>query len=243
MLLSTLAHKPVPTSQRRSLTLKAKGGDDAAYMALLSDLLPNLRAAIRRFSGPIGDAEEAEAVALVAFTEAIRDYDPARDPQGVGVVSLLSDRVLSALADAAQQSRTSVTVPTRTAQRFWAIMRKAEGDERKAALIAPDYGMAEATFREVYSIVFGTVSLTVVQDYADTLGTLTESAVEDQILAEQALGALDTDELAVTRRAFGFASFRPQSDAEIAGELNTSRSSVQRKRTSAIGTMREALGV
>lgn len=242
LLLNQITAAPVDRAERRALTLAAQKGDETAFLALLADLLPNLRAGLRRFQGAAGSPEDAEAVALLAFTEAIHDYDPKRDPEGIGVVRLLSERVVSALADAASQAHSGVTIPPRTASRFWAILKAADGNAEVAAAAAPGYGMASSTFREIHGVLFNTSTLAEAEWLSDS-GHMAYESVEDRALASQALGALDGEELAVTRRAYGFATHRPESDGEIAGALGISRSGVQRKRAAALDTMREALCV
>lgn len=240
-MLHTLTHAPIAASQRRAITLRAQAGDSDAYLALLRDVLPNLRAGVRRFGASM-ERDEAESVALLAFTEAVNAYDPVVDRDGVGVVALLSQCVIERLREAADVDRCIVSIPSRTVQRFWGIMRAADGDFGAALGLVTAHGMDERTFRDVYSVIFGTVSLTVASDYADTLDVGT-SEVEDRLMAEHALSALDGDELTITRRANGFDTFRPESDATIADALGSSRTAVQRKRANALVTMREALGV
>ena len=241
-MLNRMTYSPIAPAERRAVTLRAKAGDSDAFMALLSDVLPNLRAGISRFCTGRMDRDDAESVALLAFTEALAAYDPARDREAVGVVSLLSQHVLEALRAAADEARSPISVPSRTLQRFWGIMRAADGDYRTARDLAPSFQMDARTFGDVYSAVFGTVSLTVAEQYVDSLD-LGTGAIEDRVLADQALSVLGDDEAAITRLAYGFTTDRPESDGAIAEELGMSRSVVQRKRTRALGQMREAVGV
>lgn len=67
--------------------------------------------------------------------------------------------------------------------------------------------------------------------------------VEDAVLAQAALRAVDPLEKAVCVLAYGFDDRDPISDAEIAEELTMSRATTQRTRTRALDKMRSALGV
>jgi DNA-directed RNA polymerase specialized sigma24 family protein len=236
MLLAKIDHAPVPRAERRALTLAAQRGDQDAFERLLADLVPNLRAVVRRWGAFVG--EDAEAVALLAFTEAVMAYDSRADIDGVGVVALLSQHVLEGMREAADASY-AVTVPSRTLQRFWAILRHAGGDPDAAERLAPQFDMTPDTFRDVRVAVLGSVEL------RPELATAEPAVphVEDRVMAAQALAALSGAEHTIARRAHGFGLYGPESDGQIAEALGMSRQSVQRKRVRALDTMREALGV
>jgi DNA-directed RNA polymerase specialized sigma subunit len=246
-VLSSVETRPLVKSTRKATVLAAKRGDEAAYEALLADFVPNLRALSRAFADRIG-RDEAEAAALLGFVEAVAAYDPEEDPDGVGVVAILSGYVRESLAASAGVTM-PFTVPDRTAKRFWGILRQAEGDPLKAAALAPSRDMAEDTFRSLYALMRGTSSL---ESWADTeaaggdsfYGWSVEAAsVEDRFDVARAFDAVDDLESSIVKAAYGFTDYRPMSDAEIAEEgWAGSRSKVQRVRAGALAKMRVALG-
>ena len=247
-VLSTITITPLVKSSRKATVMAAKHGDAKAYEALLADFVPNLLALSRAFADRIG-RDEAEAAALLGFCEAVEAYEPESDPDGVGVVAILSGYVRESLAASAGVTM-PFSVPDRTAKRFWGILRQAGGDPLKAAALAPERGMAEDTFRSLYALMRGTSSLEAwVASEADggesVYGWSVEAAsVEDRFDVARAFDAVDETEASVVKAAYGFTDYRPMSDAEIAEEgWAGSRSKVQRVRNAALGKMRVALGV
>lgn len=247
-VLSTITTRPLVKADRKATVMAAKHGDQSAYEALLADFVPNLRALSRAFSDRLG-RDEAEAAALLGFCEAVEAYDPDMDPEGVGVVAILSGYVREALASAAGVTM-PFTVPDRTAKRFWGILRQAEGDPVKAAALAPSRDMATETFQSLYALMRGTTSLeawiSTEREGGDSFfGWSVEAAsVEDRFDVARAFDAVGDTEATVVKAAYGFTEYRPMSDAEIAeAGLVGSRSKVQRVRTNALVKMRVALGV
>lgn len=247
-VLSTITVRPLRKGDRQTTTLLAQHGDRDAYEALLADFVPNLLGLSRAFADRLG-REEAESAALLGFVEAVNAYEPSSDPDGVGVVAILSGYVREALASAAGVTM-PFSVPERTAKRFWGILRAAEGDPVKAAQIAPDFDMASDTFRSIFVLMRGTSSLEAWVEAERHGGdsfygwTVESSTVEDEFDVERAFRSVDTMERDVVRAAYGFTEYRPMSDEEIASEgWAGSRSRVQRTRTRALEKMRKALGV
>jgi DNA-directed RNA polymerase specialized sigma24 family protein len=239
-LLAALPKTVLSHEERRTLTLAAKEGDAAAYETVLSDLAPNLLALARSFSDAIGDFEEAESVAIHGFAEALEAYRPQDDPDGVGVLAILSGNVRERLSEAAGSTH-AVTVPARTLRRYFAILKRADGDVSAAAALAPALDLSEEAFWSIHGAVSGGGPLTEDTDTEEDPAQRAENAA----LARQALHALaPTPDLhAIATRAYGFHDYRAQTDAEIGGELGMTRPTVQRRRQAALGIMREAVGV
>lgn len=241
----------LPLEQRRATTLAAQQGDTTAYEDLVLDLIGNLRALAQPFYDRLG-RDEALAAALLGFAEAVAAYRPEQDPDGVGVVPLLRPYVAAALGET-EATRVAVTVPERSLKRWHGIVRRAEGDLERAALLAPHYAMSAETFRAISEARRAWHSIEEDETRETSHGTDHAlplwgnednfAAAEDRILVEAAFEAVDTLEEDVVRDAYGFSDYRPLSDGVIASRRGMTRPTVQRTRSRALGKMREALAV
>lgn len=238
-----ITHHSVDPSKRKALTLAAQKGDESATLALMADLKPNLVSICNRYAR-MADVEELESAAAEAFLIAIKEYDPSRDRDGVGVVALLSERVMQGVTRAVNVDTFSDLVPWRTLMRFWSIYKMAEGDRDAGARLAPEYSMKAETFLAVYNLSFGNVAMAEVEEYGTVDAEVAMASVEDRLMADQALASLDDPtDIQIVKRAYGFYGFRPESDAAIADALDMSRQAVHRRRTKSLKVMREAIGI
>lgn len=257
---------PLPLEEELALIAAARDGDRAAEERLLFQYAHALRRAVsgeRARLGERGDAQEARANVLLAFTEAVRGARP-----GERVTQILHSKVLH-VADE-YHLIDGLTVPARTGRKVMAALRLAGDDVAAAQRIAEEReGVAPETFRAALSAlspqsldddhhdaIVGTGNSTTdagpnrVRDRAEAAGaSLTASIaperdfarVEDVIDTQRALAALDEVGRRIVRDYYGFSDYDVIPDAEIAHRLGMTRPTVQRKRISALLTMHDAL--
>lgn len=251
-------------AEEAAAILSAQAGDEAAKMDLMRAYGPALRSAVSRFKSGVADGQRSrvadefgspssslddlQSAALVAFLELIESHDPAQNPR-------LAGRVAVHLADslAAQFSKEAhFAIPKRTLTRFHGILKAADGDVSAALDMAGEYGMARETFLSVLAAVqSGSIDgLTGPSDDAtrEPVATPIYAAapvvdVEDRILVDMAFRAVSDEEARIVELAYGFTEYDPVPDAEIGHRLGLTRPTVQRRRASALGTMRKAIGV
>jgi hypothetical protein len=258
--LSAVFDKGAETAQIDGSTVRLTRADEAAAIAdvvaggheglpaLLLAYAPALRGAVGRYRATL-DREEAQAVACAAVVEACHAVRP-----GDYLAGVLVDYLTDALATAAG-GHAPVSIPTRTLKRFLGILRRADGDFARAALIAPEHSMSREAFHAIAEALsaWGSLDETPAADEdateprADARPLWDDSDAfadaEDRILCEVAFSSVSDLETDVCRAAYGFSSYRPKSDAEIAGDFGLSRPTVQRTRTGALVKMRAALAV
>lgn len=219
----------------------AKAGGNDGLLALVLAYAPVLRARTGRYR-EILDTDEARSAAVCGLLEAAHAVTP-----GSRLAGVVADYIGRALADAAGEHG-AVTIPSRTATRFFGILRRAEGDVEAAAALAPAYNMSRETFFDcLRALRTEALDEPAAPDAAPRDAgavSLWEPAAdaEDRVLVEMAFAAVDELETAVCRLAYGFADYDPQPDAEIGDRLGMGRATVQRRRTGALVKMRDALG-
>jgi DNA-directed RNA polymerase specialized sigma subunit len=265
------AYAPLAVEEERTLIARAKLGEESATIALMRAYTPALRAAIRQFgamggawAGQVADpdvVEDLRAAATLGFLEAIKSFDGTRWSR---LAAIVPDHLRQALSSAVP-SPIAFSIPQRTLTRFYAILRKADGNPYEAAALAPQYEMRTETFLAVLSALRDVDSYdAVISGNAGGFdGTTTERFAteqgrdvlayplwdgkhpdaEDEVLVEAAFSVVDTLEKDVIRMAYGFTEYDPIPDAEIGARLILSRQKVQRTRSSGLGKMRVALGV
>lgn len=245
----------------------AKVGHGPAVIALLFAYSAALRNAVRRYRDAL-PVEDARSLAVAGLLEAVHAYDPARCERLAGLVA---DTVGRSLAEGAAAESSSWSIPERTLQRWYSIMRTADGDVAAALELAQDKGMSREVFLDILAVLRQTGSLDVEfhgsaegehgrdLDARSLWGDANAfAAAEDRVMTEIALGAVEGLEEVVTRLAYGFATGEPLSDsaivsamadeilgeeAALAGQTVVSRATVQRTRASALRHMRDALGI
>lgn len=236
------AEERLSLEDERAAIAAAQAGDVAAQERLLLAYAPALRAGVswhRRAGGASTgvDVEDVRQAAVWALLEAIHDFD--LDGAYDRLAAVVHGRVHWAVSDAMGAAQT-VSIPERTRRRFFAVLRTAGGDLELAERIAPDHDMSPETFRAVADAVASTSD-----DAYETLAEipdLTEyEAAENRVLVEVAFSAVTQWEGNVCRLAYGFATYEPLPDLEIAHRLGSSRSAIQRTRTSALSKMRARL--
>lgn len=245
--------------EEREVILKARQGDNDAFVALLYAYGYTLRSQVSRFKEILG-REEAISVAMTSVTETIHTAKIDR------LAGTIRQRLANDLQMAADQQH-GFTIPSRSMKRFFAILKAADGNVFEAARIAPDYAMSRELFLTILSAVRNTASydgLTTAEgenswvtdggQSADgsrdlaaepLIGPIrsTEQIMEDEILVEAAFAAVDDLERTVCELTYGFTEYDPLPDAEIGRRLGLSRQKTQRTRAGALGKMRKALGV
>ncbi|WGH21117.1 DNA binding protein [Arthrobacter phage Cassia] len=246
-------HRIESAEEERLLIAAAKLGDSEATVALMYAYAPAIRNVVERFTGEghtaTPDDEELHATALLGFAEAIAAFDPEKHLRLSAVVRVVLARVMRD----EYPSRDAFTVPARTLTRFYSILRKAEGNVYEAAALAPQYEMSRETFFSVLSAVRDVDTIDGAPSDDEGHAALVNdarpiwdasAAEEDALLVAAAFEAVDGVEESVCRLAYGFESYGdPVPDVEIGHRLGMTRPTVQRRRSSALGKMREALAV
>lgn len=253
---------PAPLSEfaEADLIEQAQLGDHEALLDLMRQYGPVLRRLRGAYSEVLG-LEDAEQELMLAFTELVRDHDLNKSPRIAGRISEVLGRKLS---EAAAVGASGFTIPARTMSRYLGILKTAEQDVKLARSLAPNYGMTTETFDAVMRANRTDSGVTDEDDGSQSAfnagsnvtGMFTGNDAEESAeLALFALGAVTDVELAVVRRAYGFdptvidgATLTPEgaaplADGLIAASLGLSRPKVQRLRTAALDTMREAVGL
>ncbi|WNN93999.1 helix-turn-helix DNA binding domain protein [Arthrobacter phage Nitro] len=247
----------------RDAILAAKKGDETATLDLMYAYAPALRNGVKWYTRAIpavdraDGLEEIHSVAVFGLLEAIAAFDA--DAGYDRLAATIGEYVANAVAEHAQ-AVCGLTVPSRTLKRFFSILRKAEGNVYEAAALAPKYHMTRETFLAVLSAVRSESydAYAVKEEEGAASGDLlgkTETggifpvldayeAVNQRMEIEAAFAAVDDVEESVCRLAYGFETYGdPVPDGEIGHKLGMTRPTVQRRRASALGKMREALAV
>lgn len=236
-----------PEVEREAIE-SAREGDEYAFELLARQYAPALRRAVRD-GGAWQDRGELEQAALLGFAEAIRDCEGDR------LAGIIRQYITRAVAEVTG-SYTALHIPQRTLSRFASLIRKAReelGEDANydhvldwAEGLAEHAGMAPETFAAVR-----------LARYSDSYHLLEENGIEpsswedaayavcesDAKLCGIALEAISDHERTVVSRAYGFSTYDPEPDAQIAQLLGLSRPKVQRLRTGALAKMRDALGL
>lgn len=258
------AEQRIDSAEEERKTLDdAKAGEEAATIRLLLAYAPALRNGVKWFTRAMGyqpanpdDLEAVRSAAVMGLIVAIHERDPKKCDRLAG---LAADKIIESVAEHAM-SLCAMYVPQRTLTRFFSILRKANGNVYEAAALAPSFSMSKEAFFAVLSALRNVDSYEGLSEggerdpegghggevAADSLFEIRsrfESEVEDRILAEAALDAVDDLEEDVCRLAYGFSDYDPVPDAEIGARLGLSRPKTQRVRAGALVKMRSALGV
>jgi hypothetical protein len=238
-------------AEERALIIKARGRGreaDEAALRLLVAYAPALRAGMRAWSsvdaagatGYVSDVDDARQELMAYTIRAIRDVDLDRYERLAGIAKVYVQEALARMAE----NITGTTIASRSLQRFWAILRKADGDIARAEAIAPTMSMRADTFRSILGALRGRVSL---DDEADGFGEVpgedNYAALEDVMLAYDALNAMTDDQRDVCEMSYGFTEHEPVADGEIARRRNQHRTTVLRIRNAGLDAARVRLGL
>lgn len=234
--------------EERETIHAAKAGDEAAKIKLAYAYAPALRNAVTRYTDVLGQ-EDARMAAVIALLDSVATFDPDRYDRLAAVIApALTNELGEQVASSA-----AVTVPHRTRTRFFGILRRADGDVHKAALLAPKYEMSRETFYAVLEAI-NAESMDAQHGERDEFGGYERPAfplwnpedvyadAEDRILVEMAFGSVDDLETDICRLSYGFSSYNPVPDGQIAADLGMTRPTVQRRRAGALAKMRDSLG-
>lgn len=250
---------PLQEADERAAIADALAGDSDAVIRLMYAYAPALRNAVSTFTYAGGayaasqpaDHEDLRSSVTVGFMEALRAFDPEKHTR---LAAVINGPLREALANDLT-SPVAFTVPYRTLSRFYAILRKADGNTFEAVKIAREHHMSPETFLSVLSAVRNVESYdgpTSTED--DGSGALGKDAAlplwdnsaaeEDAVLVAAAFLAVDDVEEKVCRLAYGFETYGdPVADIEIGHRLGMTRPTVQRRRSSALTKMRAALAL
>lgn len=235
----------LPRDVEVDLIADAKAGSSDALVALIRQYAPVLRQHASRHR-PHMDDDEARSTAAVAVLDACHVFDPATQDRLAAVIV----RVLQSGLSAAASSHTPMSIPTRTLQRFYGILKRADGDVTVARTLAPAYKMSEETFNDVLSALRTVDPLVNDGDDPNGLANVSHARpiwtgsapdAETSDLVALAFAAVDPLESEVISLAYGFTDYDPVPDAEIGFRLGVNRVTAWRYRTRGIVKMRAAL--
>ena len=260
-IIGSASPEPLSPVGEADLIEQAQAGDHDAMLDLMRQYAPVLRKLINTYSDTM-DRDDAEQELMLAFIQMVQSHDPLRNPQLAGRIY---QYLTEAMAEAAVSNSSGFTIPARTMKRYLNILKRADQDLASARALAPAHGMTVHTF-DAITRATRTDSSATMSTEEDERGSYAAStnvtamftgnpAEESAELAQFAMDAVTDEELAVVRHAYGFEplvidgatilpeGYAPLADGLIAPALNLSRQKVQRLRTSALATMREALAV
>lgn len=238
-----LASPALSIADEHQLLHAAHLGDSAATEQLLiaySPIMRNSVSAALRASGKGSDAtEDLQSAAVEGALLAIKAWDSSRHDRLAAVIRpYVRDAVSSAM-----NSTSEFAVPDRTAKRFWGIMKRAGYDVNVATELATEHEMSVEAFYSVLTAVRNTYSLEGMfesDEQPEQEGLVAD--LDDKLMADAALKAIDADEHLVVHMAYGFDE-DPVPVVEIAHRIGSSRNRVSRTRDRALEKMRERLGV
>lgn len=243
---------PLSVEEEVALIASAQAGDADAYTRLLHAYGPTLRSHAAK-AAKFTDTDDARSSALLAFAEVLASHDVEYGYENGRLASRLTPHLLNVLDTTKGEALSAFAVPSRTMKRYFGLMKAADGDVVAARALAPSSMMTVETFDSVHSAVMADSleglttpdgdgpSRDFVASPVYTVSPVVD--VEDAILVDVAFRAVDDEEERVCRLAYGFTEYDPQPDAEVAHRMGLTRPTVQRRRTSALGKMRKALGV
>lgn len=208
------------------------------------------------------DRDDLDQELYAAFLEVVETHDVEASPRLAGRISQM---LTNALDRAVSTATNAWSIPPRTLQRFYGILRRADGDLERAAELAPEYLMPTETFLWIAHLLRKTGSLTPApSDDGDErennnvagiiVGSEPRDAYEDaddHLLAQAALRSLPAHQREIVEYAYGFTpvvidgvTVDPVVPDRVIGHLiGKSRLYVLRQRNAALATMREALGL
>lgn len=247
----------------RRLIEDAKARNPEALDALWQAYQPTIGRVLRQFRQSDTEIEDLRQEAYVAFLGLIDEHDPSVTDRLAGRVYTYLDVRLTA---AVGRQTSHWSIPPRTLRRYFGILRRADHDVTAGAALAPNFAMTSETFLNIAAVINGTGSLSgyaeddeqerVVTNVqrAEIVGAEPKDAfldADDALLAQTARKALDPEQRNIIDLAFGFIPVEydgaiidpPVSDAIVGEVIGMTRPTVQRKRTAALKTMREALGL
>jgi RNA polymerase sigma factor (sigma-70 family) len=251
-----------PEAEREAIAA-AKAGDEAATVALMYAYSNLLRSGVRWYTNALpsvpkaADLEDVRSNAVLGLMTAIKAFDLNAEVHN-RLAAIAKQHIYEHVSVNAPTAVAAFTVPQRTMTRFFSILREAEGNVYEAAALAPKYSMTRETFFSVLSAIRNVDSYDALTGAEDENGQATDGsrdldahpiwdgsdAEDDRLLVEAAFEAVDDVEEKVCRLAYGFETYGdPVADVEVAHRLGMTRPTVQRRRSSALNKMREALAV
>lgn len=219
----------------------AQRGDLRAAMRLVDRYRPLLRktvgkARLARALQP-ADAEDLHADLIVDLLEAVRDFDPAK---GRGLAAVLPLRFAGVVSASIAPI---IGIPRSTLNRYYDVLKSAEGVADVAARIAPGMGMSTDTFWSVYGALRTDTPDAAVESPWSPGGYLRPAPREGQSeMVDRALAVLTDVQREVIERAYGFRELGAHSDGWVADEMGRSPSYIKKVRLAALAKMRAELG-
>lgn len=256
--------RPLSATGEADLIRAAQSGDQDAMLELMRQYGPVLRRLLWTFKDAIGE-EDAEQTLMLAFTQLVKDHDVEASPR---ITLSVKNQLRVALVNEAATAASGFTIPWRTMARYVAIMKRAEQDIKLAREIAPDHGMTRTTFDAVVRANRTDAGAMLDEDGEGTRSTydagidvtkLVEynDEEESEELVEFVMSTIsdDPEMVDVVEHAYGFRAtevdgvtmfpegLAPLPDGVVGAALGLSRQTTQRRRTAALGRMREALAL
>lgn len=241
-----------------SLVTAAQAGDRKAREDLVKGMEGLVHRAARQFTeGSTIPAEDLRQECWVAILESLQTFDPQH---GTSFETYCWGPMRRTMAAAMPNYLAGPSIPSRTMDRYWEVMKAAQGDVSVALEIASSMDMKTGTFAMVHQAVSGTWSIhagfsteeeaPVDGGYTpNTLGAAGDVPTMDSfeelassMEAEAYLAVLtDPREVGVLKMALGFNGKDPMTHAEIGKAIGVSRQMVDKISTRALVKIREAI--
>lgn len=140
---------PLNIEEEKVLIARAKAGDNEAAKELLSQYLPALSGASYKYA-PYLDQNERQSAIHSGFMEAVFKFDPAKHERLASVIKY-------ALNDELKYEKATsevIRIPDRTAQRYFQIVKKADGDVAKLLNNwDTQHHMSKETFLAIHNVI------------------------------------------------------------------------------------------
>ncbi len=226
------------------LTKISAGDDQEAWDQMLVVYIPLIRKVARRHS----NYQEGVSIALAAFVEAVRTYDPTK-PANLFLGSAIR-RMNFAVTESNRFGSTPVRVPQSTQQRYNVLLSKYDWDTWEALAHVQNSGLSRGTFLAItaasarlgqaWDHVLNLPVTTSELDTAIVPWLLTQVTAQQEQILRLALGFTDSTSENY-RLEKGFKEGQCLTLRQVAQILGMTRTRAMREKHAALDTMRATL--
>lgn len=254
-MLSEYTHAPLADDVvEAEVILAAQAGDQNAMMDLILAYVPGLVGMVKTYTEVTDSIDDADHEVLAEFMSYVHTVDVVQRPNCGGFRAVLFQRYSDLVA-----SRSGFSgLHRQTVSAYSRLMRAAGYDVDDAAALLGEAArnrprgasMSESSFRAVHAALSPKFALL----STDEWDVKDEELLEEEYASiRECVDRLPSDQRAIVRYAYGFATPRAMADGEIVEEWSrerlteeefegggrvTTRATVQRKRKAALDTLR-----
>ena len=231
----------VPTS----MVLQAQGGDTAAATNLVLNMNGHVANWAREIAGK-HHVEETTLEGLTALWEAVQTFDPER---GASFYTHARRVVRLAMHNVVSNNNDGPTVHERTARRYFALVREANGDIDQAAAMADegDRNFSTSTFWAAHRALDNTERLdrqatddeaaSAMDEASQRSSVDVEADAINRVITADLLASLTERQAAILERTYGLNGHTEHTDNETAQALGISRPRVVTIRKAALSSL------